>query len=98
MVPKISAKAFHHSVFSSIAKENEKIIMVKYIQYVHNFTAVCKYKNLFLYINLKFVPFAPNPLVHSLSLISILVGVLWSSKSFVKYMLQNSLKIHKLRH
>ena len=72
--------------------------MVKYIQYAHNFTAVCKYKNLFLHINLKFVSFAPNPLVHSLSLISILVGVLWYFKSFVKYMLQNSLKIHKLRH
>ena len=41
-------------------------------------------KNLFLYINLKLVPFAPDPPVHSLSLISILVGILWSSKSFVK--------------
>ena len=40
--------------------------MVKYIQYVHNFTVVPKYKNLFLHINLKLVPFAPNLPVHSL--------------------------------
>ena len=72
--------------------------MMKYIQSVHNFTVVPKYKNLFLHINLKLVPFAPNLPVHSLSLISILVGILWSSKSFVKYTLQNSLKIRKLRH
>ena len=64
----------------------------------HNFTVVPKYKNLFLHINLKLVLFAPNLPIHSLSLISILVGILWSSKSFVKYTLQNSLKIHKLRH
>ena len=39
--------------------------------------------NLFIHINLKLAPFAPNLPVHSLSLISILAGILWSSKSFV---------------
>ena len=70
--------------FSLITKEMEKNFMPKYIQYVHNFTAVPKYKNLFLHINLKLVPFAPNLPAHSLSLISMLVGILLSSKSFVK--------------
>ena len=65
-------------------KRNGKNFMVKYIQQVHNFTVDPKYKNLFLHINLKLVPFAPNLPVHSLSLISILVGILSSSKSFVK--------------
>ena len=72
--------------------------MVKYIQYVHNFAVAPKCKSLFLHINLKLVPFAPNLPAHSFLLISILVGIPWSSKSFVKYMLENSLKIHKLRH
>ena len=47
---------------------------------------------MFLHINLKLVPFAPNLRVHSLSLISLLVGTLWSSKSFVKQTLQNYFK------
>ena len=36
-------------VFLSITKEMEKNFMVKYIQYVHNFTVVPKYKNMFLH-------------------------------------------------
>ena len=63
-------------------ENNAEIIWLKYIQYVHIY--VPKYKNLFLHINLKLVPFAPNLPVHSLSLISMLVGILWSSKTFVK--------------
>ena len=99
MVFKTDGKAFHQSsFFSLITKETEKKFMVKYIQQAHNFTVVAKYKSLFLHINLKLVPFASNLLVHILSVISILVGILSSSKSFVKYTLQNSLKIHKLRH
>ena len=62
------------------------------------FTVVPKYKNLFLHINLKLAPFTQNLPVRSLSLILILVGILWTSKSFVKQTLQNSLKIHTLRH
>ena len=65
--------------------------MVKYIQQVHNPTVVPKYNNLFLHINLKLDPFAPNRPVHSLSLISILADILCSSKSSVKYTLQNSM-------
>ena len=87
MVSKINEKAFHHGslfFFSLITKGTEKNCMLKYIQYVHNFTVVPKYKNLFLHINVKLVPFAPNLPVHSLSLISMLVGILWSSKTFVK--------------
>ena len=49
-------------------------------------------------MDLKLVPFAPNLPVDSLSLITILVGILSSSKSFVKYTLQNYFKIHNLRH
>ena len=60
--------------FSSITKATENNFMVKYIQYVHNSTVVPKYKNLVLHVNIKLVPFAPNLTVHSLSLISILVG------------------------
>ena len=85
MVSKINGKAFHHSrFFSLITKETEKNVMPEYIQKVHNLTVVPKCKNLFLHINLKLVPFAPNLPAHSLSLISMLVGILWSSKTFVK--------------
>ena len=72
--------------------------MVKYIQYIQNFTVVPKYTNLFLHIDLKLVPCARNLLAHGLPLISTLVGILWSSKIFVKYTFQNFLKIYKLRH
>ena len=66
-------------------KRNGKklIIWLKYIQQVHSYTVVPKYENLFLHINLRLVLFAPNLPVHSLSLISMLVAILWSSKTFV---------------
>ena len=57
--------------------------MVKYIQQVQNFTVVPKYKNLLLHINLKLVSFAHNLPVHSLPLISILVGILRSFEGFL---------------
>ena len=99
MVSKTNGKAFHHSSFFLINKKrNGKNFIVKLIQQVHNFTVVPKYKDLFLHINLKLVPFALNLPLHSLSIISILVEILPSSKSFVKYTLQNSLKVRKLRY
>ena len=71
-------------VFFINNKRNGKNFMVKYIPSVNNFTVFPQYKKLFLYINLKLVPFAPNLPVHSLSLISILGAILSSSKSFLK--------------
>ena len=53
MLSKKNGKAFHDRSFFINNKRNGKNFMVKYIQYVHNFTVVPKYKNLFLHINLK---------------------------------------------
>ena len=83
-----AANYFNYQLFEGL--EMRKIL-------AHVLTVVHKYKSLLLHINLKLVPFAPNLPVHNLSLISILFG-LWSSKSFVKYTMQNSLKSHKIRH
>ena len=71
--------------------------MVKYNQKLHNFILPI-YKSLFLHVNLKLVLFALNFQSIVFSLISILVDTLWSSRSFVKYTLQNSLKNSLGRH
>ena len=49
MLSKKNGKAFHDRSFFINNKRNGKNFMVKYIQYVHNFTVVPKYKNIFLH-------------------------------------------------
>ena len=58
---------FSSSYIFVINKRNGKNFMVKYIQYLDNFTVVPKYKKMFLHMSLKLVPFAPDLPVHSLS-------------------------------
>ena len=92
MVPKINRKAFHHSSFFFI---NNKINGKKLYAETNSLSSqlhivVHKYKNLLLHINFKLAPFAPNLPVHSLSLISISFGILWSSKIHVAKFFENS--------
>ena len=96
MVSKINGKAFHQTTFFlSITEENEKDFIVKYTPKVHNFMVVPKYETQFLHINLKLIHLLQIFQFVVVSLISILVGILWSSESFLKYTVQNFLKIHK---
>ena len=85
MVSKINGKAFHHGgVFFINNKRNGKKRHTEIHSVSSHLTVVPKYKNLFLYINLTLVSFAANLPAQRLSLISMLLGILWSSKTFVK--------------
>ena len=76
-------------------EENDKNFIVNYTPKVHNFMVVPKYKTQFLHINLKLIHLLQTFQFVVFSLISILVGIPWSSESFLKYTVQNFLKIHK---
>ena len=75
MVSKINGEPFHHSSFFSINNKRNGKKLYAEIQ-LHSCSLIQKLVPIYT--------IAPDPPVHSLSLISILVGILWSSKSFVK--------------
>ena len=62
-------------------EENDKNFIVKYTPKVHNFMVVPKYKTQFLHINLKLIHLLQTFQFVVFSLISILVGIPWSSES-----------------